>query len=120
MNETLVNTKTSLEPLILTSLSKLLPRLLTINKIDESEFQPCAALILVIFQLGAFIENSLCMEHCGDLQPPNPVKGNPLEGVLIGFLRQSSHFCKSVTSMFMNACLFTIGLLSVSNLLTHC
>lgn len=42
MNDTLVNTKTSLEPLVLTSLSKLLPRLLTINKIDESEFQPFA------------------------------------------------------------------------------
>lgn len=62
MNETLVNTKTSLKPLVLTSLSKLLPRLLTINKIDESEFQPFAFL-LVICQSVAFIKNSLYTEN---------------------------------------------------------
>lgn len=94
MNETLVNTKTSLEPLVLTPLSKLLPRLLAINKIDECDFQPFAFLLLVICQSVAFIKNSLYTEHCADLKPLNPVKGKLLKEVLTGFLRQSCHFCK--------------------------
>lgn len=93
MNETLANTKTSLKPLVLTSLSKLLPRLLTINKIDESQFQPFA-FHLVICQSVAFIKNSLYTEHCADLEPPNPIKGKPCEGVLIAFLRPSFLICK--------------------------
>lgn len=93
MNETLVNTKTSLEPLVLTSLSKLLPKLLTINKIDESEFQPFAFPLLITCQSVVFIENSLYRGHCADQEPPNPFKGKLFEGILIGFLRPSRHIC---------------------------
>lgn len=75
MNETLVNTKTSLEPLVLNSLSKLLPGLLTINKIDESEFQSYAFLLPAIYQSIAFIEKSPYTGQCGGLEPPNPVEG---------------------------------------------
>lgn len=93
MNETLVNTKTSLEPLVLTSLSKLSPRLLTMNKMDESEFQPFAFSLLIACQSLAFIENSLYRGHCADQEPPNPFKGKLFEGILMGFLRPSCHIC---------------------------
>lgn len=92
MNEMLVNTKASLKPLVLTSLSKLLPRLLTINKIDESEFQ---LFLLVICQSVAFIKNSLYTENIEQTWSLQTLLSEkPFEGVLTGFLRPSCHIRK--------------------------
>lgn len=67
--ETKMNTKNSLEPLVLACLSNLLPKLLTMNKIKAHEF---AFLLLVVCPSVASVENLLYVRQCADSEPPNP------------------------------------------------
>lgn len=68
-----MNTKRSLEQLVLDSLSNPVPKLLTMNETNACEYSICC-LSSGHLSISSFVENLLHTKQCTDSEPPNPVE----------------------------------------------